>query len=323
MTFIESETAAAITPPPKAKRPARSLRRKLETGRFVVCVEVDPPRGPAIRRVIEAARRMVELGADCVNVGDSPMAEVRMSAVMTAAMLKDRAGVEPIVHISTRDRNLMALQADLMAAHAWGLRNILCIKGDQHALGSYNGAKAVWDINALDLMRILKGFNEGHDAIKKPISPATRFHVGAALNPSASDFAAELKLAKNKIRAGADFFLSQAVFEAAPVERMLEALGPDHLPVVIGIWPVHSARQAAFLNERITQVPSWVCDAIDKAGNGAEQCGLELAQRLLEDLRPLVQGVYFVPSFGRFDGIGDLVAAARQLADRGASHARA
>jgi homocysteine S-methyltransferase len=244
------------------------------------------------------------------------MAEVRMSAVMTAAMLKDRAGVEPIVHISTRDRNLMALQADLMAAHAWGLRNILCIKGDPHALGSYNGAKAVWDINALDLMRILKGFNAGHDAIKKQISPATRFYVGAALNPSAPEFETELKLAKNKIRAGTDFFLTQAVFETEPVERMLEGLGPGHPPVIAGIWPVHSTRQASFLNERITQVPAWVCEAIEKAGTNAEQRGLELAQRLLEDLRPLAQGVYFVPSFGRFDGIAELVAAARQLADR-------
>jgi homocysteine S-methyltransferase len=233
-------------------------------------------------------------------------------------MIKSRAGVEPIVHISTRDRNLMALQADMMAAHAWGLRNVLCIKGDPHALGSYNGAKAVWDINALDLMRILKGFNEGHDAIKKQISPSTSFYVGAALSPSAPDFEAELKLAKNKVRAGADFFLTQAIFEAEPMERMLEALGAEHPPVIAGIWPVHSARQAAFLNEQITTVPAWVSDAIDKAGNGAEQCGFELAQRLLEDVRPLVQGVYFVPSFGRFDGIGDLVVAARQLADRGA-----
>ena len=258
---------------------------------------------------------MTAQGADCVNVGDSPMAEVRMSAVMTAALLKERTGVEPIVHVSTRDRNLMALQADLMAAHAWGLRNLLCIKGDANALGSSN-AKPVWDINALDLMRILRGFNAGRDAAGKQITPATRFYVGAALNPCAGDLAAEVRLAQRKISAGADFFMTQAVFETEPVERMLAALGPSHPPILLGIWPVHSSRQARFLSERITQVPVWVHEAIEKAGDGAEQRGVELAQRLLEAVRPLVQGVYFVPSFGRFTGITELVAAARSLADR-------
>jgi homocysteine S-methyltransferase len=312
-------TEVAISESQGTKGQPRSLRAKLAAGQFIVCTEIDPPRGLATRRTIEAARLMRESGVDCVNVGDSPMAEVRMSALATAALIKEKAGVEPIVHFSTRDRNLVALQADLMGAHAWGLRNVLCIKGDPHALGSYGNAKVkpapVWDINALDLMRILKGFNAGHDAIDKPLSPKANFLVGGALNPVAEDLAAEVRLARNKVRAGVDFFLSQGVFEPEPVERLLEQLGPSHPPIILGVWPVHSLRQANFLNEHIMPVPAWVHERIEKAGADGEQCGIELAHKLIEQVRPLVQGVYFVPSFGRFTGIAELVGAARRLAD--------
>jgi homocysteine S-methyltransferase len=270
-----------------------------------------------MRRTIEHATEMKALGADCINVGDSPMAEARMSAIATAALMKQRAEVEPIVHVSPRDRNLLALQSDLLGAHAWGLRNFLCIKGDAHSLGAYGDkVKPVWDINALDLMRVLKGFNAGHDVIEKPVGSGARFHVGAALNPGAADLEAEIKLARNKIRAGADFFLTQAVFDPAAIERALELLGPSHPPIIMGVWPLHSSRQCDFLVEnKISSVPSHVRSAIVEAGDGAEQQGLELAHRLVESVRHLVQGVYFVPSFGRMQGIGELVAAARRLAD--------
>ena len=312
MTFVESEAA----PAPQPKAPPRTVKGKLAAGRFVVSVEIDPPRTLAMRRTLEQATQMKELGADCINVGDSPMAETRMSAITVASLMK-QAGIEPIVHVSTRDRNLMALQSDLLGAHAWGLRNFLCIKGDDHALGAYGDkVKPVWNINALDLMRVLKGFNAGHDVIGKPVGSRARFHVGAALNPCATDLEAEVKLARNKIRAGADFFLTQAVFDSAMIERVLELLGSSHPPIIMGVWPLHSPRQCDFLEaNRISTVPSHIREAIEGAGDGAEQQGLELAHRLLESVRPLVQGVYLVPSFGRMTGIGELVAAARRLAD--------
>ena len=312
MTFVESEAA----PAPQPKAPPRTVKGKLAAGRFIVSVEIDPPRTLAMRRTLETAAHMKELGADCINVGDSPMAETRMSAIAVGALMK-QAGIEPIVHVSTRDRNLMALQSDLLGAHAWGLRNFLCIKGDNHALGAYGDkVKPVWNINALDLMRLLKGFNAGHDAIDKPVGTGARFHVGAALNPCAADLEAEVKLARNKIRAGADFFLTQAVFDAATIERVLELLGPSHPPIIMGVWPLHSERQCDFLEENhISSIPPHVRAAIEGAGGGAEQQGLELAQKLVESVRHLVQGVYFVPSFGRTTGIGELVVAARRLAD--------
>jgi homocysteine S-methyltransferase len=208
----------------------------------------------------------------------------------------------------------MALQADMMGAHALGIRNILCVKGDPHALGSYNNAAAVWDVNALGLMRILKGFNAGHDAIDKPVSPATRFFIGAAVNPCAEDVDAEVKLVRRKANAGAGFMMSQAVFDVAALERFLEKLGPPPIPIILGLWPIQSTRQASFLNERIMPVPDAVRVEIEKAGDGAAERGLEMTARLLEKVYPLVQGVYFIPTFGRFQGIADLVTAARRLA---------
>ena len=308
--------AVEVPGPPAEARPVaqpRSLRQKLAAGKFVVSVEIDPPRGLAVKRTLEAARLMAASGADCVNVGDSPMAEVRMSAIAMGSLLK-QAGLEVIVHCSPRDRNIMALQADLMGAHALGLRNVLCVKGDPHALGSYHNAAAVWDVNALGLMRILRGFNQGHDAIDKPVKPATRFFIGAAVNPGAEDVDAEVKLVRRKVNAGANFMMSQAVFDFEALERFLDKLGEPPIPIILGLWPLQSPRQASFLNERIMPVPQAVRDDLDRAGDGAAEIGLEMAARMLEKVRPLVQGVYFIPTFGRFQGIANLVAMARRLA---------
>jgi homocysteine S-methyltransferase len=244
------------------------------------------------------------------------MAEARLSAIAMASLLRDKAGLETLLHCSTRDRNLMALQSDLLGAHALGIRNVLCIKGDAHALGSYAKATAVWDLNALGLMRLLKGFNAGQDAASKPVQPRTNFFIGAAINPTAANLDDEVALAKRKVQAGAEFFISQAVFEPEPVERLLEKLGSGHPPLIVGIWPLHSLRQTNFLNELVMPVPAWVKDAIEKAGNDGERCGAELAQRLLEQVAPLAQGVYFIPSFGRFASITELVVAAREMAGR-------
>jgi homocysteine S-methyltransferase len=307
--------SVAAAPEPRLEAAPGTLRQKLAAGQFVVSVEIDPPRGLAVRRVVEAAKLMKAHGADCVNVGDSPMAEVRMSAIAMGAILRQQAGVEVVVHCSPRDRNIMALQADLMGAHALGIRNVLCVKGDPHALGSYTNAAAVWDVNALGLMRILKGFNAGHDAIDKPVKPSTNFFVGAAVNPSADDVDAEVKLVRRKVNAGAEFMLSQAVFDASALDRFLERLGEPPIPIILGLWPIQSVRQADFLNERIMPVPSYVRDAIEQAGDGAGELGFELAARLLERVRPMVRGVYFIPSFGRYEGIAGLVSMARRLAE--------
>ena len=179
---------------------------------------------------------------------------------------------------------------------------------------------AGWDVplrvNALGLMRILKGFNAGHDALDNPVRPQTRFFVGGAVNPTAEDVDAEVKLVRRKVAAGADFLLSQAVFEFDPLERFLERLGDPPVPIILGLWPLHTARQAQFLNERVMPIPGWLLDEMDGAGDGGEQHGRELCHRLLEKVRPLVQGVYFIPSFGRLSGIAELVVAARELGDR-------
>ena len=308
---VPGEHEAAVGEP-------RDLREKLAANRFVIGVELDPPRGLAMKPVLKAAATLKKIGVDFVNIGDSPLAEVRMSAIAMASMIKGQAGLEPVVHSSTRDRNIMALQSDMMGAHALGLRNMLCIKGDPHALGSYTKASAVWDVNALGLMRILKGMNSGHDALDNRIAPPTQFLIAGAVNPAAEDIDAEVKLFRRKMAAGADFFLSQAVFESDSLERFLDKLGPSHAPIVLGIWPIHSVRQAKFLHQNITPVPVRVLESIEEAADGAEQRGLELAQNLIVQTSHLVQGFYFIPSFGRFAGIEELVTSARSLAAQSA-----
>ncbi len=294
----------------------RSLRDKLAAGRFVVGVELDPPRGLATERAMKNAATLKNLNVDFVNVGDSPLAEVRMSAIAMASMLKVKVGLEAVVHCSTRDRNIMALQSDMIGAHALGLRNMLCLKGDPHALGSYTKAAAVWDVNALGLMRILKGMNNGHDALDNEIRPVAQFFIAGAVNPAAVDIDAEVQLFRRKVAAGAEFFVSQAVFEAETIERFLDKLGPDHPPIVLGVWPIHSERQAKFLHQNITPVPVRVRESIEQAGSGAEQRGLEQAHELVQQAVEMVQGFYFIPSFGRFGGTEELVVAARRHAEQ-------
>ncbi len=300
--------AEAVGPEPE------TLREKLAAGRFVVSVEIDPPRGLNPRRALEGAATLKEAGVDCINVGDSPRAQVRMSPVAMALLVHQRVGVDTMVHFTTRDRNLMALQADLIGAHVLGLRNILCLKGDPPTGGGFQRAVGVWDVTPVGLIRVLKGLNEGIDWAGSALSQPTSFFIGAAANPAAPSLESELKLLRRKVEAGADFIMTQAVYDAPACEKFLKKASRLGIPVLVGIMPLHSHRHAEFLHNELPglTVPDEVRQRMRQAGENGLAEGMALARELLDVAMHLARGVYFMPSFGRYDAVAELVAAAKE-----------
>jgi homocysteine S-methyltransferase len=284
--------------------PEPSFLSKLRT-KFVVSVEIDPPRGINTRKVMEGARMMAERGVDAINIADSPMARIRMSAMALAYQIRSRFDrIELILHFTTRDRNLMGLQSDLLGAHALGLRNILCLTGDPPSVGDYPNMTAVYDTDSMGLVKIVRRMNEGTDLAGTSIGAATSFAVGVGVNPTADDLDVELDRFKRKLDAGAQFVMTQPVYELECWQRFLERLGgAPPIPILIGILPLQSFRHAEFLHNEVPgiHVPDWIRTRMHEAGNEGQKVGVKLAQDLLAQCRELANGVYLMPSFGRYE----------------------
>ncbi len=286
-----------------------TLREKLAAGRFVVTVEIDPPRGLNPRRALQGAARLQVAGVDCINVGDSPLARVRMSPIAMAVLFHQQLGVGTIVHVTTRDRNVLALQSDLIGAHVLGLRNILCLRGDAPSGSGYARAVGVWDVTPVGLLRILKGLNEGIDWAGNPMAQPTSFFVGAAANPTAPSLDAEIKLVRRKAEAGADFIMTQAVYDVEALERFLEKASRVKVPILLGVMPLHSERHAEFVHNELAGVvvPDAVRERMREAGDSGLAEGTAIAREIIAAARGAVQGVYLIPSFNRYDVVSELV----------------
>jgi homocysteine S-methyltransferase len=271
----------------------------------VVSVEIDPPRGVQTTKVMEGARLMAQRGVDCVNIADSPMARIRMSAMALAYQIHHHfPRLEIILHFTCRDRNLMGLQSDLLGAHSLGLRNILCLTGDPPSLGDYPNATAVFDTDAPGLMRIIHGMNRGTDLAGTSIGAATQFAIGCGVNPTADDLDHEIEYVQRKLEAGPHYVMTQPVYELDSWKRFVERLrGVTDIPILIGILPLQSYRHAEFLHNEVPgiQVPEWIRRRMHEAGNEGQRIGVELARDLLVECRSLAQGVYLMPSFGRYE----------------------
>jgi homocysteine S-methyltransferase len=298
-----------IETPPAPVEPAvdseePSFLRKLRE-KFVVSVEIDPPRGVNTAKVMEGARLMATRGVDAVNIADSPMARIRMSAMALAFGIHTHfPRLEIILHYTTRDRNLMGLQSDLLGAHALGLRNILCLTGDPPSLGDYPNATAVFDTDAVGLMRIVRQMNEGTDLAGTSIGAATRFAFGCGVNPTADDPDQEFERVRRKLDAGPQFVMTQPVYELDCWKRFVDRLaGLTGIPILIGILPLQSYRHAEFLHNEVPgiTVPDWIRARMHEAGNEGQTVGVDLAQQLLAECRGLASGVYLMPSFGRYE----------------------
>jgi homocysteine S-methyltransferase len=294
--------------------PPTPFAQRLQSGAFVVSVEIDPPRGLNPAKNIAGARLIKEAGADAINIGDSPMARVRMSALPLALLIQQQVGIDTLIHFTTRDKNLMALQAELLGAHALGVRNIIALTGDPGTAGDYAAATGVWDVDSIGLIKILKRLNEGFDWLGTSIGKAASFTIACAVNPSAEDLDKELDRFRQKIEAGAHVAMSQVLYDRETLERFFDRTGALPIPFLLGVLPLQSSRHAEFMHNEVPGivVPERLRDRMRKAGENGLQEGLEQARELLEETRDLVQGVYLMPSFGRYEVVADLVRGLRQ-----------
>jgi homocysteine S-methyltransferase len=231
------------------------------------------------------------------------MARVRMSPLAMSVLFRQQLGMETILHVTTRDRNLLALQSDLLGAHVLGLRNVLCLRGDVPRGTGYARAVGVWDVTPVGLLRILKGLNEGVDFAGNPMAQPTSFFVGAAGNPTAPSLEAEIKLLKRKVEAGADFIMTQAIYDTDALERFLEKAARFHVPIIMGVMPLHSSRHAEFIHNELAgvEIPEAIRDRMREAGDNGLAEGKKIAREIIEKARGGVQGIYLIPSFGRYD----------------------
>jgi methionine synthase / methylenetetrahydrofolate reductase(NADPH) len=274
---------------------------------FVVSVEIDPPKGLNPRKTLAGAHLLKGAGVDFINVADSPMARVRMSALTLCYLIQNQAGVETILHFTTRDRNLMGLQSDLIGAHALGVRNIIALTGDPPSLGDYPNATPVYDVDSIGLVRVIKSFNQGVDAAGASIGQMASFTVAVAADPTRTDLVEEAQRLNRKIDAGADLVMTQPVFDISAWTAFLriytDMFGPIRIPVLLGILPLQSHRHAEFLHNEVPGIT--LTDAARSrmrlAGNDGRREGVKLAQELVLESRDEVHGIYIMPSFGRYE----------------------
>ncbi len=290
--------------------------RKLARGEFVATVEVAPPRGLNPAKVLAGARLLKEAGVDAVDVTDSARARLSMSPIATCALIQQQVGIEAIIHLTTRDRSLMGLQADLLGAHALGLRNVLALTGDPPSLGNYPNSTAVYDVDSVGLIGILKQMNEGVDIGGNAIGAPAGFTIACAVDPTRDDLVEEARRLKRKIAAGAHFVMAQPIFELETWLRFLDIYGPIEIPVLLGVLPLKSSRHAEFLHNEVPgiTVPDWVRARMASSGNDGQHTGSTLAQELIIKAKDLVQGIYMMPSFGRYEQAAAVLSAIREPA---------
>jgi methionine synthase I (cobalamin-dependent)/5,10-methylenetetrahydrofolate reductase len=296
--------AKARTPVPLAER--SRLGAKLAGGRFVTSVEIVPPRGIDTTKLEQDAATLAKAGVDAINVPDGPRAQSRMGAIATSLII-ERHGIEAVTHYACRDRNLLGMLSDLLGASALGLRNMLLITGDPPKMGPYPDATAVFDIDAIGLTNLVSKLNKGFDPGNNPIGEPTRFVIGVGVNPVAIDRAHELKRFHWKVEAGAEYAITQPVFDPGQLESFLESIHDVRIPVIAGIWPLVSARNAEFLANEVpgVSVPREVLARMRKASEQSKEHalaeGIAIARESLDRVRNSVQGVQVSAPFGRID----------------------
>jgi homocysteine S-methyltransferase len=293
--------AHALTPVPMAAK--SKLGAKLAEGKFVAFVEILPPRGIDASREIDGARRCAERGIDCINVPDGPRASARMSAQVTCQLIQQQAGIEAVNHFCCRDRNILGIQSELLGAHAAAVRNLICITGDPPRMGSYPDATAVFDVDAIGLVNIVKNLNHGLDIGGNPMGSQTALLIGVGANPGALNMDEEIRRFEWKVEAGAEYVVTQPVFDLDDLEKFLKRIERVKIPVVCGIWPLTSYRNAEFMvNELRVPVPEEFMERMRRVDNAekAREEGVAIAREMVTRVRQMVQGVQLSAPFGRY-----------------------
>jgi homocysteine S-methyltransferase len=316
------QTPIVVLPPEEdietAQEQPTHFAQKLTAGGFAISVEVDPPRGLSTHKLIAAASLLADAGADVINVADSPMARMRMSAWAVCDVVQRKVGVETTLHFPTRGRNLLRVQGDLLAAHALGIRNVFVVMGDPTSIGDYPEAMDNYDLVPSGLIKLIKqGFNTGVDHSGTSIGQPTNFFVGAALNLCPPDVETEIKNLHRKVKAGADFFLTQPAYQSEDGPRLLNAYaakyGKFEKPVLVGILPLVGTRHVNFLHHEVPGIfiPEKTRQRIEDAGEDGAKAGVEIAVELIDRLKSWAGGVYIMPQFNKFDMVAEIIETVR------------
>ncbi len=311
VTAVESAPEAH---PIAAREPDSALWRKIQAQEFVISVEIDPPKGTSIDRVLEQVQNvMASKKVDTIDVNSGPLARVGMDALTLSGALEAR-GIETIPHLTTRDSNLIGLQAMLLGA--WtvgGVRNVLAVTGDPPSLGSSSGSTGVYEVDAIGLVKVMAKLNQGQDWGGKNLGGATNFTIGVAVNPLAEDLDEEIRRFRLKVEAGAHFAMTQPIFDPEHWEQFLKLIGgKSPIPIIVGLWPLSSYKQALRLHNEVPGIviPEELLKQLEAAGASARDHGFALARKMLDWARGArhlgIVGAYLIPPFKRYEEILDL-----------------
>ncbi len=315
-TVSKPKREFSFAPPPLAQR--SNLGRKLATGEFVTLVEIVPPKGIDFRKEVEGARFLKAAGIDAINIPDSPRASARLSNLALCTLVQQQAEMETVLHFTCRDRNVLSMQSELLGCYTMGIHNLICITGDPPKMGNYPDATAVFDVDAIGLVNIVHNLNFGLDIGSNPIGSGTKFVIGVGANPGIVNIDEEVRRFEYKVQAGADYAVTQPVFDIALLEQFLRRIEHYRVPVLAGIWPLTSVRNAEFMkNELRVSVPDSILERMAKAPNAdaARAEGIEIAREMLHQVRGMVQGAQVAAPLGRYssavevlDGMGSTAA---------------
>jgi methionine synthase / methylenetetrahydrofolate reductase(NADPH) len=292
---------------------ARSrLGERIAAGEFVTMVEIVPPKGIDIRKEIEGAKFLKSVGVDAINIPDSPRASARMSNQALSLLIQQEVGIEAILHYTCRDRNVLGIQSDLLGAAATGIKNLICITGDPPKMGNYPDATAVFDVDAIGLVNIVHNLNRGLDIGGNPIGHGTSFVIGVGANPGLPSLDEEIRRFEYKVEAGAEYVVTQPVFDLKLLENFLRCIEHCRIPLIAGIWPLVSARNAEFMkNELRVSVPDEILNRMLKASTpeAAREEGVSIARQMLTAVRQMTQGAQISAPLGRYAAAVDVLEA--------------
>lgn len=303
MTVVEQVVVQTAPVPAKEAILDFSPFSKKIGKRFVFTVELDIPKGLDISSVMAGAVFLKESGVDAVNISDGARARLRMNPIVVAHILKEKIGMESILHYTCRDRNLIGLQSELFGAYALGLQNILAITGDPTNIGDYPTATSVFDVDSIGLVKILHNLNQGIDLAGNPIGEPTRFTICVAANPMAEDMEREICRLQRKVEEGANVIFTQPIFHIKYLEQLLERIHKFRIPIMVGILPLRSQRHAEFLHNEVPGIiiPDDIRARMSKISKEeGPKVGVEIAQELARQFRPLIEGLYFMPPFEKY-----------------------
>ena len=307
-----SSPAGPATSPTVPIADRSRLGAKLAGGLFVTMVEIVPPKGTDIRKEVEGARFLKSVGVDAINIPDSPRASARMSNQALSLLIQQEVGIEAILHYTCRDRNVLCIQSDLLGAAATGIRNLICITGDPPKMGNYPDATAVFDVDAIGLVNIVHNLNRGVDIGSNPLGQGTSFVIGVGANPGIANLDEEIRRFEYKVEAGAEFAVTQPVFDLGLLEAFLRRIEHCRIPIVAGIWPLVSVRNAEFMkNELRVSVPDSILDRMSRAKTPerAREEGISIAREMVIAIREMTQGAQISAPQGRYSSAVDVLEA--------------